>query len=186
MLPATLPCAVISPFSLPPPPPFPKISLDPMIFCWIFKGHRFYRQFWLWLRLHIPASWWNWYVRYLQRQWGCVCWLHCQGLSGGSVLVIASIVGRVASLIASLIITTFLARPVVLGLWMWYTSSGPTALLEIITGWRGRKAILHLASNASPTAIDWSLEFLVLCSELRMTKKPWSWIITLTALPVQG
>jgi hypothetical protein len=30
------------------------------------------------------------------------------------------------------------------------------------------------------------LEFLVLCSELRMTKKPWSWIITLTALPVQG
>ena len=72
---------------------------------------------------------------------GCVS---CQSttlsrVSGGSIFVS---VGSVPSLTASLDTTSLLAYWVMLDLWMWYTLSGQTALLEIITGQRKKNVIL--------------------------------------------
>ena len=61
---------------------------------------------------------------------------------------------------------------------MWCTSSGANVLLGILIGQRGKRAILLLASNVSPTTIVASLAFLVLCLDLGMTKKLLSWIQT--------
>jgi hypothetical protein len=50
------------------------------------------------------------------------------------------------------------------------------ALLRITIGQGGKKAILLLAFNVSPTTIVASLAFLVLYFDLEMTKRSLSWI----------
>ena len=82
------------------------------------------------------------------------------------------------SSIALIVIMSLLACWVALGQWMWCTSNRTNIPLRITIWQRGKKAILVLASNVSPTTIVTSLAFLVLCLDLGMTKRSLSWIQT--------